>query len=110
MFIFSRISRFYRPGNDEFNRNIINLEYTKHARCRMNCRYITDTEVMDILRNGTLNRAKSDAGDKPCPTFAIEGYTRQDNQHVRIVFAQCENFTRVVTCIDLDHEFTCHCK
>ena len=29
--------------------------------------------------------------------------------NVRIVFAQCDNYTEVVTVIDLDTEWTCDC-
>ncbi|MFD2524821.1 DUF4258 domain-containing protein [Flavihumibacter stibioxidans] len=96
--------------NEEFDRQVSDLQYTRHARCRMDCRQITEAEIIDILQNGSLNHRKSDPYDKPCPTYALEGYTRQDRQHVRIVFAQCDNITRVVTCIDLDREFTCNCK
>jgi Domain of unknown function (DUF4258) len=92
-----------------FDRTISAVDYTQHARCRMDCRHITQEEVMDILKNGTINYRKSFAGGKPCPTYALEGNTQKDNQHVRIVFAQCDTRTKVVTCIDLDNDFSCHC-
>lgn len=93
-----------------FDRNIANLEYTRHAKCRMECRHITQAEVEDILQHGNINYRKSELNDVPCPTYALEGYTLQDKQHVRIVFAQCDSKTKVVTCIDLDNEFSCDCK
>ncbi len=31
------------------------LIYTKHAKCRMGCRYISEDEVAYILRNGKVN-------------------------------------------------------
>ena len=96
--------------NKKFNRKITYLEYTAHARCRMQCRHITHAEVEDIMKNGVINYRKTDLNDRPCPTYALEGYTRQDNQHVRIVFAQCDKKVKVVTCIDLDNEFACNCK
>ena len=96
--------------NESFTRSPVELQYTRHARCRMDCRQITEAEVRDILANGSINTRKSDPADKPCPTWALEGYTRQDGQHVRIVFAQCSGVTRVVTCIDLDREFNCNCN
>jgi hypothetical protein len=92
-----------------FDRRASLLEYTHHARCRMECRHITEEEVKDILQNGNINYRKSEANGMPCPTYALEGYTHQDNQHVRIVFAQCDNSTKVVTCIDLDVDYECHC-
>lgn len=96
--------------NKYFNRNIHNLSYSKHARCRMDCRQVSEAEVLDILQNGTINPQKTRLNDKPCPSFALEGYSQQDKQHLRIVFAQCEDLTKVVTCIDLDNDFSCNCK
>jgi hypothetical protein len=92
-----------------FDRKISYLEYTQHAKCRMKCRHITQAEVQDIMKNGNINYKKSNLQDQPCPTYALEGYT-QDQQHVRIVFAQCETDTKVVTCIDLDNDFECDCN
>lgn len=94
--------------NDGFNRRVASLEYTKHAKCRMDCRHITQDEVEEIMHNGTINYRKSNPDGSPCPTYAIEGNTSK-NQHLRIVFAQCDNETKVVTCIDLGKEWQCHC-
>ncbi|MBZ5856346.1 DUF4258 domain-containing protein [Flavihumibacter profundi] len=96
--------------NDYFNRNVSHLQYSRHARCRMDCRHVSEAEVMDILKNGRMNQQKTRPDDRPCPSFALEGYSIQDHQHLRIVFAQCDDITRVVTCIDLDHDFECDCK
>ena len=98
------------PDSKYFNRNIHDLSYSRHARCRMDCRGVTETEVVDILKNGIINLRKTRFDDQPCPSFALEGYSQQDSQHLRIVFAQCETLTRVVTCIDLDNDYTCLCK
>ena len=85
------------------------LEYTAHAKCRMQCRQISEAEVPEILRSGTINYKKSNLNDKPCPTYAIEGNTN-DGQKVRIVFAACKTNTRVVTTIDIGKEHECDCK
>jgi hypothetical protein len=85
------------------------LEYTLHARCRMECRHITEEEVTEILAEGRINTERSNSRDQPCPTFALEGYS-DEGQHLRIVFAPCNNVTRVVTCIDLDKEWNCNCN
>ncbi len=95
--------------NHGFDRRTSYLEYTQHAKCRMECRHITQEEVEDIMQHGEINYKKSEATGTPCPTYALEGYTHKDNQHVRIVFAQCDYKTKVVTCIDLDQDFECHC-
>ena len=85
------------------------LVYTKHAKCRMDCRQISKSEVEDILHNGKVNWQKTRKDDQPCPTYALEGVTK-DGQTVRIVFADCNNATKVVTTIDLKNEYDCYCK
>ncbi len=94
-------------GND-LNRNVKELEYTRHSLCRMDCRKISEEDVEEILAEGIVNNRKSDLKDRPCPTFAVEGYT-EDREHLRVVFAQCSSSTKVVTCINLDEETSCHC-
>jgi hypothetical protein len=94
--------------NRGFDRRVSYLEYTTHAKCRMKCRNIRQAEVEEIMKGGKINYSKSDVKDKPCPTYALEGIT-SDNQRVRIVFAQCDLKTKVVTSIDLDTEWECHC-
>jgi len=91
-----------------FDRRISYLEYSNHARCRMDCRHITQAEVQDIMQQGKINYTKSDLQNARCPRYALEGIT-QDNQKVRIVFAQCNEKTEVVTVIDLDTEWSCSC-
>jgi len=85
------------------------LVYTKHAKCRMGCRTISKSEVEHILKNGKVNDYKSDKHDKPCPSYALEGKTN-DGQTVRIVFADCNNATKVVTAIDLENNYKCNCN
>ncbi|MES1221157.1 MAG: DUF4258 domain-containing protein [Bacteroidota bacterium] len=94
--------------NSGFDRRISYIEYTEHAKCRMECRKISQSEVEEIMRDGKINYNKSDVDAKPCPTYALEGITH-DDQRVRIVFAQCDFKSKVVTCIDLNTEWECHC-
>ena len=91
-----------------FDRRVSYLKYSKHAKCRMECRHITQAEVEDIMRIGKINYPKSDLQNSRCPRFAVEGVTN-DKQDVRIVFAQCNESTTVVTVIDLDTEWSCDC-
>jgi hypothetical protein len=91
-----------------FDRRPSFLRYTEHARCRMDCRRISQAEVEEIMLNGKINYSKSNIKDARCPTYAVEGITA-DNQRVRIVFGQCNEFTNVVTAIDLNKEWSCHC-
>ena len=91
-----------------FDRRISTLQFTHHALCRMDCRHISKTDVEDIMLNGEVNYAKSNANDQPCPTYALQGYTG-NHQHLRVIFAQCQNETKVVTCYNMEQEFECHC-
>ena len=91
-----------------FDRRISTLEYTQHARCRMDCRNINQEDINDIMRQGEINYAKTDLDDKPCPTYALQGHTN-DGQYLRVIFAQCETKTKVITCYDLEKDFECHC-
>jgi hypothetical protein len=93
---------------DELNRTTNSFIYTKHARCRMDCRNIDETEVKEILQKGTINYQKSQYQNTDNPKYAVEGWSH-DKQHLRIVFAPTEEAVVVVTCIDLENEFECHC-
>ena len=106
-----------KTGNGDrdkgFDRHISYLEYSNHAKCRMQCRKISQAEVEEIMQDGKINYNKSDLKSRSpsgarCPQYALEGVTT-DEQEVRIVFAQCNKKTVVVTVIDLDTEWTCSC-
>jgi len=99
-------------GNNKknLNRNPSNIHYSKHAKCRMTCRHIDETEVKDILQNGTINYKKSNLNGDDChKKYAVEG-TSKDNQKLRIIFAPCNTEVTVVTCIDIGEEWQCHCE
>ena len=94
---------------DVINRHPDRLIYTKHARCRMNCRHIDEAEVQEILQQGRINYRKSEPAGRPDPKYALEGTTR-DGQQVRIVFAPAKRGMVVITVIDLGAEWSCDCK
>lgn len=110
------VARLFKVGNLGTNPDVVvaqkpdpsNLTYTKHARCRMDCRNISEGDVLYVLANGVINKSKSDANDKPCPSLAMEG-KNSGGDDLRIVFAQCDKVLKVVTVINLDKEFDCHC-
>lgn len=98
------------PGKESgFNRSLTPLIYTRHARCRMSCRHISDSEIKAILQTGRINYGKSDLQAKPDPKYALEGVTH-DNQHVRIIFAPSKKGMVVITCIDMNEEWKCNCN
>ena len=94
--------------NEPLNRHA-HLIYTHHARCRMDCRHITEKEVSEILERGTINYSKSEPDAHPDPKYAFEGYT-VEGQHLRIVFAPSRSDVVVITCIELGVEWECHCN
>ena len=98
-----------REDRGGLNRNARSLIYSKHARCRMDCRQISENEVMAILKEGEINYQKSDMRGQPDPKYALEGVT-SDGQRVRIIFANSPRGIVVVTVIDLEKEWKCNCK
>jgi hypothetical protein len=86
------------------------LELTQHGECRMKCRGITEAEIRQVLKTGKINYDKSNVRDTPCGTYAVEG-TTPDNQNVRIIIADCDTISRLVTAIDLIAEKdSCECR
>ena len=68
----------------------------------------SQAEVEEIMQDGKINYNKSNVNARPCPAYALEGVTK-DNQRVRIVFGQCDLKTKVITVIDLETDWTCDC-
>ncbi len=97
-----------KPGGAEIDRSVTNIVYSRHAKCRMECRHIDEAEVKDILEKGEINYDKIEESDKG-RSYPLEGITR-DKQHVRIVFSPHGNEIVVVTVIDLDKEWQCDCN
>jgi hypothetical protein len=94
--------------NRELDRQTGLLEYAGHARCRMDCIHITPQQVAHILQTGQVNMGKSETAAKPCPVYVLEGYT-SDSMHLRIAFAQCDFKTKVMSCLNIDTAYDCHC-
>ena len=101
---------WFKNGNsgDESFRNSTHLILTKHVKCRMDCRHITEDEIKEIIKNGKVNYNKSGTGSKGENTFALEGFS-QENQHIRVVVAPESEGLVLITCIDLDKEWPCNC-
>ena len=90
------------------NRNPSRIEYTKFALCRMDCHHINANIITGALRNGEINRAKSDLHKLPCPIFTIHSLTKQ-NMSIRIVVQQCGNVARILDCYDANGTVGCNC-
>lgn len=89
-------------------RNVSHLILTKHAKCRMDCRNITEDEIKEIIKTGDVNNDKSRMGSKGDQTYALDGYDKE-HQHLRIVVAPESDSLVVITCIDLEHDWSCNC-
>jgi hypothetical protein len=94
---------------DPIDRHASPLILTRHARCRMDCRHITEKEIREILEKGEINYAKSEPDAHPDPKYALEGNT-VEGQHLRIIFAPSDRGLVVITCIELGVEWQCDCK
>lgn len=101
--------RMWDPQRKEvFDRHPSNIEYTRNAECRMNCRHISKEDISYVMHKGVIIYNKSNLRDKPCPTFVLQGFT-DSGENIRIIFSQCRNVTKVVTCYNLKKDFNCDC-
>ena len=106
VFIYKRWQEPLR--REAFDRTPAHLYYTKHALCRMDCRQISKKDIGEIMRKGIINFNKSNRRERPCPTFALQGQT-SDGEKIRVIFAQCNDETKVITCYNLEEDFECNC-
>ncbi len=82
------------------------LRWSKHARCRMECRRVDEGEVRAALAHGTRDPTRTRHEPGRCPTHAL-AHRSDDGQDLRVVFAACEDETVVVTVIDLGTDWPC---
>lgn len=74
----------------------------------MQCRDITEAEINEVLHEGKINYRKSDLQKNDCQKrYAVED--RANGQNIRIVVAQCNTTLTIITCIDMDKEWSCSC-
>ena len=89
-------------------RNPSRIKYTKFALCRMDCHRINANSIMGILRNGDVNREKSDLHKKPCPIFTVRGVTKQ-KMSIILIIQQCGNDAKILDCYDANGILACNC-
>lgn len=104
------------PDYDDFTARDLRYEgspvhITYHAKCRMGCRYIDAYEIQEVIDNNYINKRKSNPNASPgrCPTIAYEGRTK-DDQLVRVILGDCDDNPKIITVIDLENNYNCHCK
>ncbi len=86
-----------------------NIKITRHAKCRMGCRKINESEIMEVIEQGSINKRKTNPNSKPCPTTAYEHRTYHDKQKTRVIVGHCPGIHKIVTVIDLENEYQCQC-
>lgn len=96
------------PVAAPFDRTLTKVVYSRHARCRMECRHIDESEVREIISSGEINYDKIEDNEQG-KTYPLEGVTH-DSQYVRIVVAPHPQELVVVTVIDLGKTWPCHCN
>ena len=77
------------------------IEFSEHASCRMDCRHVSKEEVEETLNVGKESQRYSTPGARPCPRWALE------NGRVRAVWAECRDYTKLVTVIDTVTDHPC---
>ncbi|MEO6904446.1 MAG: DUF4258 domain-containing protein [Bacteroidia bacterium] len=87
------------------------LIYTAQDSCKMQCNGITIQEVKTVLKTGKINYDKSNVREKPFGLYAVEGNTA-DGQNIRIMIADCDTISKIVTAIDLlrIQKDSCNCN
>lgn len=76
------------------------LQYTLQDSCKMQCNGISIEEIRTVLKTGKINYDKSNVQEKPCGIYAVEGNTT-DGQNLRILIADCDTISKMITAIDL---------
>ena len=74
------------------------LSVTDHGACRMDCRFISQSDVKTALAKGSLSKKHSTFPERK---FAFE------NGRVRAIFGENKDATTVVTVIDVDTDHPC---
>lgn len=93
--------------SDELYYNDKPVQITFHAACRMECREVNEADINSVLKYGVVNVRKSNYNDtRGCPTIALEGRT-DNKQSLRVIVADCEEFAKIVTVIDLSNDYPC---
>lgn len=104
---------YWLPANrvkEQMNKST--FRYSEMARCRMDCKQITQAEVEEILRNGEVNFSESDSRGTAVPSYAVEGRT-STNKNLRVIVTiyERDSVAEITTAVNMDgSRDTCACK
>lgn len=109
LFLVFLIRRWNEPKRKEaFDRGPLQLVYTAHARCQMECRRIKSEDVIEIMTKGVIIFNRSNRRANPCPIFTLQGRTSA-NRSMLVIFEQCPKETKVLTAAYLKENSDCNC-
>jgi hypothetical protein len=102
-------TRFFEPKRKLiFNRNPSRIKYAQVALCRMDCYLLTANDVTEVIRNGEINRDKSDLSKRPCPVFKLHGWIKK-GKDVWISVEQCGRIAKIIDCYEDVGGLACNC-
>ncbi|MBL4754878.1 MAG: DUF4258 domain-containing protein [Flavobacteriales bacterium] len=84
------------------------MSYSPRAICLMECGDISKEGVQEILDDGDVDFSASDVRAKPCPSYIIEGETK-DGQSLRVIILKCDSTSTVLHAIDFSRNYECSC-
>ncbi|MFL5739375.1 MAG: DUF4258 domain-containing protein [Flavisolibacter sp.] len=103
------LGRWHEPRTKEiFDRHPSKLSYSTHALCRMDCWHVNKEDIEEIMEKGIIIFNRSNRYGRPCPSFVLQGVLER-GQHLRVLFYQCREETRVVNCDETGKDPTCPC-
>ena len=101
--------RYWEPkGKLTLRRNPSRIEYLPLALCRMDCYQVSANDIMELLRTGAINDARTKKDQRPFPLFAVEGFTRK-RIGIGIMIIQSGRVARIKDCYRTDGIFVCNC-
>lgn len=75
------------------------LQFTKDAKCQMQCGNISEEEIKQVLKGGAITYGKSNPQAKPCPLYSIEGST-ESGKSLEFISSDCDSTTFIIKVID----------
>ena len=84
------------------------LLFTAKAKCEIKCLKISQADIEQVLYKGVILLNKSNRFGRPCPSFVVQGAIEGGNS-LRVIFEQCADQTKVLTCTQLKSDFKCEC-
>lgn len=84
------------------------LTYSQVGQCFMNCHGITDSAIVQLLREGEVNFGASKPREEPCKVYAVESPASATDR-IRVDFAACDSSTVILYTIPLNADSTRAC-